>query len=300
MISGISTHVFLPQRLTTTLLDALREGGARAIELFSARWHFDSGDRQQQREIAAWFRSNDVAATLHAPLSTDSHFSRHAGPDINLVDRDKGKRLQAMDEIKRALEAAEQIAIATCVLHLGNRDDRWDEYVLEHSLTAIEHLKAFAAPLGATLLLENLRNDVATPEHLLEVLKAGHFDSCGICLDVGHLHVTETDAAETFALLAGRIGELHLHDNHGAEGSAGDEHLWPVSGTERASTVSTGTMDWPQLYALIETLPEGVPGMLEIADTQAGTPSQVTRLAREVFAHQQRLLEPMRESPRTT
>jgi sugar phosphate isomerase/epimerase len=291
MLSGISTHVFFPQRLHAGLLEALAKGGARAIELFAARHHFDYTDRAQVREIAGWFRSNDVLATMHAPLSTDDTFSRHAGPNINLIDGDKGRRIAAMDEIKRALEVAEQIAIGSCVLHLGlgNREDRWSEHVLEYSLTAVEHLNAFAGPLGVRLLLENLRNEVTVPENLMRILKVGHFDRCGICLDVGHAHLGDYGIETAFEVLGPRVFELHLHDNHGPDGK-GDEHLWPAS-ENRPEGLASGTIDWAKVYGLAARLPPRTIGMLEIADTQADSAASVTKIAQQVFAQQARLTE---------
>jgi len=295
MIPGISTSIFYPHRLTTTHLDALANSGAQFIELFAARFHFDYTDRQLLRETSAWFRSNDVRPTLHAPLTADTHFSRHASPSLNLVAMEKPLRIEAMEEIKRALESAEQIPAATCVLHLGLDGDLWSDYALEHAITALEHLKAFAGPLGVRLLLENLRNDVATPSHLLDILRIGHFDSTGLCLDLGTAHLTGTPLNTVLEQIRPRLAELHLHDNHGATGgpSSGkpDEHLWPASGTERPATLPTGTINWHETYALIATLAAELPAILEISDTQADSPATVTRTAREVFSHATRLQE---------
>jgi sugar phosphate isomerase/epimerase len=299
MIPGISTQVFYPHRLAPAHLDALAASGVGVIEVFAARFHFDSTDRQQVRDLAAWFRSNDVRPTLHAPITGDTFFSRHAYPNLNLVASEKPRRIEAMEEVKRALESAEQIPFSTCVLHLGLDADHWSDYVLEYALTAVEHLKAFAGPLGVRLLLENLRNEVATPLRLLDILRIGHFDSIGVCLDVGHLYLTvdpytET-IAQTFDLLRDRVAEVHLHDNHGATGGPNpgkpDEHLWPASGTERPETLTNGTIDWSAMYSLIATLPDEIPGVLEIHDQQSPDAAFATRLTREVFSHAARLVE---------
>jgi len=254
---GTSTHVYLPQRLTPVLLDTLHAAGAQAIEVFASRHHFDYTDRTAVREVADWFRSNNVAATLHMPLFTEdeeANWSRHTLPTLNLIDTNKSARIAAMDEVKRSLEAAEQIPFRSCVLDLGLRDDSWDNRSLDDSLTAIEHLKAFASPLGVQLLLENLTNPVATPENLLEILRVGHFANVGICLDVGHAHLASS-VAEAFELLGPRVKELHLHDNHALEGGLGDEHLWPGS----------GSIDWKALSAAMAALASETVGMFEIA-----------------------------------
>lgn len=277
MQPSLSTHVFLQQRLHTGLLDALRRGGARTIEVFAARHHFDYTDRAAVREIAQWFRSNEVTATLHQPLYADAQWSRHVAPTLNLIDVEKARRIDAMDEVKRALEAAEQIPFVSIVLHLGVREDHWSPRSLEHSLTAIEHLKAFAHPLGVKVLLENLHNEVATPEHLMEVLKVGHFNTVGVCLDVGHAHLSEEGIAGAFAVLQGRISEVHLHDNHGFDAAIGngsrDEHLWPGS----------GAIDWAAVARLTAELPANVPGVLEIAHELEETSESVIEKAKAAF-----------------
>jgi sugar phosphate isomerase/epimerase len=318
MQPGLSTHVFFQHRLHPGLLDALATAGARTIEVFAARHHFDYTDAPAVRELAAWFRSNDVRAVLHQPIylseggrdfsSEDSaQWSRHVAPNLNLIAAEKSHRIAAMDEVKRALESAEQVPFTAIVLDLGLRDAPWDEHALERSLTAIEHLKAFAAPLGVRLLLQNLQNDVTTPEHLLTILKTGHFDSVGVCLDIGHLHLAQdfSTASDSGApsmaassgvpsersLLAGvgspwvgsaiellgqRIAQVHLHDNHGAFAHSSemkDEHLWPGS----------GTIDWPAVSSALATLPAATPAILEIATDRDEPAESVTRKAEAAF-----------------
>jgi sugar phosphate isomerase/epimerase len=288
MQPGISTHVFLPQRLHPSLLDALRKGGAQTIEIFAARHHFDYTDRAAVRDIATWFRDTGVAATLHQPLyisdRADAQWSRHVAPNLNLIDPEKSRRIAAMDEVKRALESAEQIPISACTLHLGQKDDDWNLRALENSLTAIEHLKAFAHPLGVRILLETLQNEITTPEHLLEIVRAGHFDRVGFCLDIGHAHLAQAPSDsqpnkginEAFELLKPRIAQLHLHDNHGQK----DDHLWPGS---IATNPGHHGIDWQNVARHIATLPTATPGILEISHDLEETPESVTTKSIQAF-----------------
>ena len=268
MTLGLSTHLFLPLRLHAGLLDSFKSAGATAIQIVAARHHFDYTDRPSVRDLAAWFHDNGVEARLHAPLYPAGEWSRHVDPSLNLISPDKARRIDAMDETKRALEAAEQIPFRAVTLHLGLRNEKWSQRALENSLTAIEHLNAFARPLGLQLLLENLQNEVTAPEHLLEILRAGHFDDVGVALDVGHAHLTDyqnpgagIDAA--FELLRHRIGEIHLHDNHGHR----DEHLWP----------GEGSIDRPNLFRHLDTLPPQTPVLLEIAHERNTLPADLPR-----------------------
>lgn len=285
MHPAISTHVFLSQRLHPGLLDALQRSGARTIELFAARHHFDYTDRAVVREFATWFSDTGVGATLHQPIYTgeqSENWSRHVSPTLSLIAPEKTHRIDAMDEVKRALELAEQISITAITLHLGVKDDPWDERAIENSLTAIEHIKTFARPLGVKVLLENLQNEVTTPEHLLEILNIGHFDNVGVTLDAGHANLSDAGLEHAFELLGSRIGELHVHDNNGLR----DEHLWPGS----------GEMDWTKFARLAATLPPEIPGILEIAYELNETTESVVAKATESFSKQARIEETLQES----
>ena len=102
MQPGISTHIFLSQRLHPGLLDALHRSGAGTIELFAARHHFDYTDRTVVREIANWFRDNGTAATLHQPIFSpeqSERWSRHVSATLSLISPDKSQRIEAMDEV---------------------------------------------------------------------------------------------------------------------------------------------------------------------------------------------------------
>jgi len=263
MQQGISTHVFLPRRLSPGLLDTLVTAGASTIEVFAARHHFDYTDAGAVREIANWFRSaNGISATMHMPLYPDAAWSRHTAPTLDLISESKAARIEAQDEVKRALEAAEQVPFQTCIIHLGLKDDRWDNRSLDDSLSAIEHLKAFAGPLGMKLVLENLSNEVATPANLVEIVRIGHFSNVGFCLDAGHANLAEAipetsqtpaksgmeQASEAFG---DRMVEMHLHDNNGSR----DEHFWP----------GDGDIDWKLVAAKVAALKLQPIGVLEIA-----------------------------------
>jgi len=293
MQPGLSTYVFFQHRLHPGLLDALAAAGARTIEVFAARHHFDYTDTPAVRELAAWFRSTDVRAVLHQPIyltdRADTQWSRHVAPNLNLIAPEKSHRIAAMDEVKRALESAEQVPFAAIVLSLGLNHSAWDEPAIERSLTAIEHLKAFASPLGLRLLLENMENEVTTPEHLLYILKTGHFDSVGVCLDLGHLHLAQpvegaprdSGVGAAIELLGTRIAQLHLHDNHGPfnpNSDMKDEHLWPGDGAPAG-----GMIDWAAVCASLAALPAATPGILEAESGRDEPAESVTRKAEKAF-----------------
>ncbi len=256
MLKAISTHIFLKHRLHGGHLDTLTRAGAEAIEIFANRRHFDYTSRAQVKEIGEWFRGNAMPAwALHAPLRAEGEgeSERSTGPAINVVHVEKSRRIDSMDEVKRALEAAEQVPFTHLILHLGERGDTWSPRTLEHGMTAVEHLRAFARPLGVQILLENLeKNEVAEPQNLMEILSVGHFDDIGLCLDVGHAHLDDgiLPAIDT---MGPRIRSVHVHDNAGEK----DAHLWP----------GDGTIAWPETMRALEALAKSRATVLEIHPT---------------------------------
>src|SRR5437016_11494577 len=181
MQRAVSTYIYVKERLHPGLLDELIKAGAQAIEIFAARQHFDYANRKQHiREIADWFRSNKVPLnSVHAPLYADYEWGRTGAPPVNVASTDRAGRIEAMDEIKRALEIAEQIPFRFLVQHLGTSSESFDERKVEAAMTSIEHLRAFAKPLGVRLLLENIPNELSTPDRLVEMIRGAHFDDVG-------------------------------------------------------------------------------------------------------------------------
>jgi len=100
---------------------------------------------------------------MHAPLYADREMGRSGTPALSLLHPEKARRISAMDEIKRALETADSIPFRNLVVHLGERDDEWSPRSIEYALTALEHLGAFARPLGVRPLVENLTGDPPPP-----------------------------------------------------------------------------------------------------------------------------------------
>ncbi len=267
MLRVLSTHVFLNQRLHPGLLDLAAHSGAQAVEIFAARQHFDYTSREHVAELGAWFASNTLEPfSMHAPLYPDREMGRAGALAVNVLHPEKSRRIDAMDEIKRALEAAEHIPFRNLVVHLGERTDVLSPRTIEHGLTALEHLDAFARPLGVRVLVENLLSEATTPEHLVMILDMGHLAHIGLCLDLGHAHIT-VGVAQAIASMGSRIASVHVHDNHGFK----DEHLWP----------GDGTIEWPATVEALKNLTAPPATVLEISqnlnETAATIPAKVEK-----------------------
>jgi sugar phosphate isomerase/epimerase len=249
MLRAMSSYVYIKRRLHPGLLDTMVRGGAQALELFAARGHFNYHERDHVRELGNWFKSEKVEFhSMHSPIYMSNDF-KSGGQTVNIVDPDKRMRIEAMDEIKRAIEVAEYAPFRFLVQHIGKSDEYDDPRKFENALSAIEHLRAFARPLGVSLLLENIPNDLSTPEKLREIIKLLRYEDLGICFDVGHAHLMSS-VHQAFGVLEDRIRSTHIHDNKRDK----DAHLWP----------GEGTIDWEQTMQSLRAAPHAPAMLLEI------------------------------------
>lgn len=255
MQKAVSTYLFVKERLHPGILDGLARAGVQTVEIFAARQHLDYANRKAHvKEIADWFRTSGVPLnSVHSPLYADYEWGRAGAPPVNVASTDRASRIEAMDEIKRALEIAEQIPFRFLVQHLGTPNESFSDKKFEAAMTSIEHLRAFAKPLGVRILLENIPNELSTPDKLVEMIKTAHFDDVGVCFDFGHAHMMSS-VSEGFEILRSHICSTHVHDNAKDK----DTHLWP----------GEGTIDWKQAMELMRSAPQTPPLLLELGEDE--------------------------------
>ena len=270
----VSTHVFLRERLHPGILDRLQEAGVEAIELFCDRRSFDYTDPTQVELLASWFRQNPTQLhSLHSPMYRDDSGGRSGEPAINIADPQVKVRLEAMDEIRRALDMAERIPFRFLIQHLGVGNEEGNQRKTDAAFTSIERLRLLARQLGVTVLVENIPNGLSMPEELLRFLHETHLQDVGICFDAGHAQMGPAwfgggGAAATWDLLCSRIRSTHLHDNHGGK----DEHLWP----------GEGTIAWNEFMPRIAAQPETA-WVLEVAGPTDGNVASICARIRQTF-----------------
>ena len=82
--------------------------------MFAARQHLDYANRKAHiKEIAEWFRGSGIPLnSVHSPLYADYEWGRAGAPPINLASTDRAGLVEAMDEVKRALEIEERYKIS--------------------------------------------------------------------------------------------------------------------------------------------------------------------------------------------
>ncbi len=245
--------MFVNQRLIASMLDQFEKSGVELAEIFCARQHFDYHDRSQMLEIGAWFRNSAMKLhSIHAPMYRDTNWGRSgAHAVVSITELDKSRRVDACDEIKRAIEIAEHAPFRYVITHLGVAREEFDERRWDAAFSSIEHLRMFARQRGADLVLENIPNELATPERLVEFLRYTHMDDLGLCFDCGHAHMAAGVAA-SFEKMKPHVRTTHLHDNLGEK----DEHLFPFE----------GGIDWPRTVADLAAAPHPLPLLLEIRE----------------------------------
>jgi sugar phosphate isomerase/epimerase len=267
MQRALSTHLFVNHRLTTVWLDRIWDAGIPLVEIFCARQHLDYRDKAQIGELGHWFRDAELKVhSLHSPMYSDDASGR-SGPQsvITITETVKAKRIQSVDEIKRALEIAEIVPFRYLIQHLGVTGEEYDERKLDAAFTSLEEIRLFANQRGVEVLIENTPNELASPERLLMFFELTHMD-LHVCFDVGHANMN--GGVETaFRLLKPRIRSTHIHDNDGKE----DSHLFPLA-------AAGGTIDWRKTMGALRTAPGQYPLLLELREAlDLGQPLEVVK-----------------------
>jgi len=251
----LSTHLFVNHRLTTAMLDKIQKTGIPAVEIFCARQHLDYTNKVQIAELGHWFRDSEMKLhSLHAPMYNDEIWGR-SGPQavITLTETVKAQRLQMVDQIKRALEVSEVIPFQYMIQHIGVGGEEFDLRKFDAAFSALEELSLFARQRGVEILLENIPNELASAERLLQFVQMTHI-GLNFVFDTGHAHMNE-GVPTAFNLMKEKIRSTHIHDNDGKQ----DSHLFPFLS-------QGGTIDWKSTMNLFRSRGNQFPLVLELKE----------------------------------
>jgi sugar phosphate isomerase/epimerase len=223
---ALSTYLFVNERLSGHILDKILTAGISQIEIFAARQHFDYHDANHVRDVAQWFDDHELKLhSLHAPLYSDDAWGRSGGVPISLTHPQRRLRIDSMEEIKRSIEVAERLPFKFLILHLGLPEEEYEIEKYDAAMTSLEHLKIYAKERGVQVLLENVPNQLTTPERILQFIQYTRMDDLRICFDTGHAHMG-SGVGPAFHTLKDRVLSTHVNDNHGDK----DDHLLPFEG----------------------------------------------------------------------
>ena len=273
-----STYRYVGQPLTAGLLAAIRESGISKIELFCSAAHFDYASAQALKDLTGWLEEHRLEIhSLHSPTQRDTAGRHESGVPISISDCERVRRLDAVDEVKRALDVAERIPFKFLVQHLGSSRQSADPRYLDAAFNSLEHLALFAKQRGVTIALENTTHELGAPLALLNFIKETHLNDLRFCFDTGHANI-EPGIAAAFETMRDRVVTTHIHDNHGDE----DEHLLPFE----------GSIDWSATLQMLAEAPVNLPVVLELKEH--ATQTEVLERARGAFDRLEQELESKR------
>jgi sugar phosphate isomerase/epimerase len=255
----LSTYRYINQPLGPALLSEISQAGIATVEIFCAPLHFNYREPQAVRELADALGEYrlDVHA-LHSPTERDLSPGRESGVPISISDTERIRRLDAVDEVKRALEVAERIPCRYLIQHMGHGRQSADPRKLDAAFSSLEQLSIFAKARGVTIALENTPDELGAPASLQHFIADTHLHDLRLCFDTGHAHIEEGVEVGIDAMRE-RIVTSHIHDNHGEK----DEHLLPFE----------GTIDWEATLAALANAPQPVALVLELKEQAGGKPT---------------------------
>ncbi|HET9704610.1 MAG TPA: sugar phosphate isomerase/epimerase family protein [Vicinamibacterales bacterium] len=227
MSFGISTHLYVADRLDRDHLVEIAAHGFEAIEVFGVRNHFDYRDRRAAIALAEWLDDTRLQLhSMHAPIAREyADGSWQEG--LTLAAADETRRRAAVDETLATLDVAAVVPYETLVLHCGVPDPygaQADNH-LTSLVRSLEELWPVAERYRVQLAVEVIPNRLSTPASLVGLIESEIEARLGICMDIGHARLMG-DVVDAIEACSGHIVTTHLHDNRGRN----DDHLLPGKG----------------------------------------------------------------------
>jgi len=254
----LSTYLIISKKLTADLLGQISEAGFQGIEIFCTRSHFEYTLKQEIRAMAAALESHRLQlVSLHAPTSRDISAMRESGTPLSICEVERVRRIEAMDELKRVIDVADDLPYARLILHMGGSRETADPRKRDAAFSSLEHLILHARHAGVTICVENTLSEMGNPDYLRAFVDETRLSGLRFNFDIGHANLAEFPEEErlekSFAPLKELVSSVHLHDNHGEK----DEHLPPYE----------GSIQWPSAIKLLKSgAQNGLPLVLELKE----------------------------------
>jgi sugar phosphate isomerase/epimerase len=246
--------------------------GFQGLEIFCTRSHFEYAMKPEVRAMAAALEQHQLQlVSLHAPTSRDISAMRESGTPLSICEVERVRRIEAMDELKRVIDVAEDLPYSRLILHMGSPRETADSRKRDAAFSSLEHLILHAHHVGVTICVENTLSEMGDPHYLRAFVDETRLTGVRFNFDIGHAHLAEFPEAErienSFAPLRDLVSSVHLHDNHGEK----DEHLPPYE----------GSIDWPTAIKTLQFAPQNsLPLVLELKEkTGPEPPSAADQLA---------------------
>ena len=254
----LSTYLFVSRKLTRELLGQIADAGFTGVEIFCSRAHFDYTSKTEARDIGETLTRLGLTLTsLHAPTSRDLSATRESGQPLSICEVERVRRIEAMDELKRALDVAEDLPFPRMIFHMGGTRETTDPRKRDAAFSSLEHLILHARHVGVTICVENTASEMGDPAYLRSFYDETRLTGLRFNFDIGHAFLADGPEEERvekgFAPLRELVVGAHIHDNHGEK----DEHLPPYD----------GKIDWENAIKTLKTAPvSDLPLLLELKE----------------------------------
>jgi sugar phosphate isomerase/epimerase len=254
----LSTYLFISKKLTPEMLGQIADAGFQGIEIFCTRSHFEYTVKQEVRAMAGALEAHRLKlVSLHAPTSRDISAMRESGTPLSICEIERVRRIEAMDELKRVIDVAEDLPYSRLILHMGGSRETEDPRKRDAAFSSLEHLILHARHTGVTVCVENTLSEMGNPDYLRAFVDETRLTGLRFNFDIGHAYLAELPEEErlekSFAPLRELVSSVHLHDNRGER----DEHLPPYD----------GSINWPDAIKMLKSASQnGFPLILELKE----------------------------------
>ena len=137
----LSTYLFVSRKLTPELLEQIAGAGFQGIEIFCTRSHFEYAMRPEIQAMTSAIEQHGLQlVSLHAPTSRDMSAMRESGTPLSICEIERVRRVEAMDELKRVIDVAEDLPYARLILHMGGARETADPRKRDAAFSSLEHL----------------------------------------------------------------------------------------------------------------------------------------------------------------
>src|SRR5215475_2819211 len=196
----LSTYLSISRKLTPDFLSQVAENGFSAIEVFCSRAHFDYSSKPEIQTLKGMLEHHKLQlASLHAPTSKDASAMRESGIPLSVCEVERVRRIEAMDEFKRAIDVAEELPFPRLVLHMGSSRETADPRKRDAAFSTLEHLVLHAKHVGVTLCVENTMSEMSQPEYVRAFVDETRLTGLRFNFDIGHAHLGEEAGTERVA-----------------------------------------------------------------------------------------------------
>src|SRR2546430_17029084 len=138
-------------------------------------------------------------SSMHAPVSRDMSSTREGGIPLSICEVERVRRIEAMDELKRAIDVAEDLPFSRMVLHMGGSRETADPRKRDAAFSSLEHLVLHAHHAGVTLAMENTTSEMGDPAYLRAFVDETRLTGLRFNFDIGDAHLADGPAEDRMA-----------------------------------------------------------------------------------------------------